>query len=176
MPKLPTSASWVIAGIFTLSALAIVSPSPVQAQRDRVNPTEILAAHNAYRGEVGLRALTWSEDLARSAQEWANHLAENPYLFGHGQSNYGRNLWGGTANRFSQTNMVDHWGSEKQYFVNGPFPNVSTTGDVSDVRNYSQIVWRKTTQVGCGLATGGGIDFFVCHYNPPGNQAGQKVY
>lgn len=175
MPKLPASASWVIAGTLTLNALAIFPPSPVQAQRDRLNPTEILAAHNAYRRELNLPPLIWSEDLAQSAQEWADHLAEKN-IFEHSKSNYGENLWKGTANLSSQTNMVDGWGSEKKNFQPGIFPDVSTTGKWSDVGHYTQIVWKNTTTVGCGLATGGRNDFFVCHYDPPGNYEEERVY
>jgi pathogenesis-related protein 1 len=31
--------------------------------------------HNKVRTEVGVTALTWSPDLAKFAQEWADHLA-----------------------------------------------------------------------------------------------------
>lgn len=38
---------------------------------------EILDAHNRYRAEVGVPPLSWSDDLANQAQDWANYLAAN---------------------------------------------------------------------------------------------------
>jgi hypothetical protein len=68
------------------------------------------------------------------------------------------------------------WGDEKQFFRNGVFPNVSTTGNWIQVGHYTQLVWRDTKEVGGGLATGHGADFLVCNYDPPGNWLGAQVY
>ena len=134
---------------------------------------EILNAHNNYRAEVGVPPLQWSENLAASAQQWAKQLAQTG-TFEHSQA--GENLAQGTTNAFSVTQLVDTWGGEKQYFRNGTFPNVSSSGNWGDVGHYTQIVWRNTTEVGCGLASGNGNDVLVCHYNPAGNFNGQPVF
>ena len=142
------------------------------SQSHRVNQSEILAAHNKYRREVGVPGLVWSDTIAASARQWADHLAATR-SFKHSSSGYGENIWSGTTGSFSQTDMVDRWGSEQQYFVaGGSFPNVcrGTCG------HYTQIIWRHTTAIGCGLATDGGRDYLVCQYNPPGNYRGQKPY
>jgi len=80
---------------------------------------EILNAHNNYRTEVEVPPLQWSEDLAASAQQWANKLAQTG-TFEHSQA--GENLAEGTTGAFSVTQLVDMWGGEKQYFSNGTFP------------------------------------------------------
>jgi hypothetical protein len=134
---------------------------------------EILAAHNGYRAQVGVPPLQWSDSLAASAQNWANHLAATGTLVHSGS---GENLADGTAGDFSVTQLIDMWGGEQQYFKDGVFPAVSSTGNWEDVGHYSQIVWRNTTEVGGGLATGQGLDFLVCHYNPAGNVNGETVY
>ena len=68
------------------------------------------------------------------------------------------------------------WGDEKKFFIDASFPDVSRTGEWLAVAHYSQLIWRKTTEVGCGLATGGGQDYLVCQYNPKGNFVGEKAF
>lgn len=139
---------------------------------------EILEAHNKYRAEVNVAPLTWSNTLASNAQEWANHLASlgGNTLQHSSNTGEGENLWLGTSGAFSYTQMVDMWGTEKQYFINGTFPDVSSTGNWFDVGHYTQIVWGNTTEVGCAIATSGGNDILVCRYSPPGNYSGQPVF
>ena len=139
---------------------------------------EILAAHNSYRKEVGVRPLTWSDDLASHAQEWADYLASlgGEELSHSENTDEGENLWRGTQGRFTNTQMVDSWGEEKENFVEGTFPNVSSTGNSDDVGHYTQVVWRNTKEVGCAIASAGGNDILVCRYSPPGNFEGEVVY
>ena len=135
----------------------------------------ILAAHNSYRAQVGVPPLQWSDSLAVSSQNWANQLAATGTLV-HSHGPYGENLAEGTAGGFSVTQLVDIWGNEKQFFIAGVFPNVSSTGNWEDVGHYTQVVWRNTTQVGGALATGHGLDFLVCQYLPEGNVTGEAVF
>ena len=138
---------------------------------------EILNAHNSYRSQVGVAALTWSDALASHAQDWANHLSSHGLFQHSGTSGQGENLWMGTSHRFSFTQMVGSWGDEKQHFVKGTFPNVSNTGNWVDVGHYTQIVWRNTTQVGCAVVDGGdGNARLVCRYVSQGNVIGQSVF
>ena len=153
--------------------LVVEEPLPQQAQ-------ELLDLHNQYRDEVQVPRLTWSSTLADSAQSWADELAADGGALRHSEpgngSGRGENLWGGTAGRFSLAQMVNSWGSEKRFFQNGRFPNVSSTGNWQDVGHYSQMVWRDTTQLGCGLATADRNDILVCQYSQPGNVMGQPVF
>ena len=134
---------------------------------------ELLAAHNNWRAEIGVPPLQWSDSLAVSAQLWADHLASTG-TFEHNRS--GQNLALATTGVLSATQLVGIWGNEKQYFKVGVFPDVSTTGNFAQVGHYTQLIWRNTQEVGCGLATGNGIDILVCNYNPPGNVLGGTVY
>jgi hypothetical protein len=138
---------------------------------------ELLAAQNAYRQQVGEPALVWSDRLADSAQAWAEHLANDVHAMRHsGAIATGENIATWTAGHASLTRLVRLWGAEKVYFIDAVFPDVSRTGDWKTVGHYSQLVWRKTTDVGCGLATGGGQDYLVCQYNPMGNFYGEKAF
>ncbi len=162
----------------TEPAIAHSSPPDSLVVGQQANPVveELLNAHNRYREEVEVPLLSWSPSLAESAHNWATELvADN--RFAHSNSEYGENLWKGTAGRFSPRQMVESWGNEKQYFIaNQPFPNVSTTGNWMDVGHYTQIVWEETTEVGCAIATGHGWDVLVCHYSPPGNFMGEQPF
>ena len=163
-------------------------PSPTPSASPTTNPTTtpapsstaktLLDRHNFYRAQVGVPALKWSDRLASNAQGWANNLASRggKTLQHSSGSGEGENLWMGSAGYFSQQTMVDGWGEEKKYYKPGVFPDVSTTGNWSDVGHYTQLVWRNTTEVGCAIATAGGNDILVCRYSPPGNYMGQKAF
>jgi hypothetical protein len=143
------------------------------------NP-EILAAHNAYRNEVGAVPLTYNTTLAASAQAWAEHDASIGSLV-HSDSggSYGENIARWSTGWASWTDIVNLWGGEKSFFIYGPLGDgSSTTGNVYDVGHYTQIVWSTTTQVGCGKATNvsQNADYFVCQYSPPGNFLGEYPY
>ena len=138
----------------------------------------VLAKHNAERARLGLQPLHWSDELARGAEAWANHLAATG-RFEHspdeaGQPKIGENIWGGTAGRFGPERMVAGWISERQHFKPGVFPANSTTGEVEDVSHYTQIVWRSTRELGCAVARSRSEDILVCRYNSPGNVFGES--
>lgn len=136
-----------------------------------------LAAHNKYRRELRLPALKWSESLERGARAWAKSLTEARAFKHSGVSGQGENLWIGTSNRFTPTQMIDSWGSEKRNFKYGKFPNVSRTGNWTDVGHYTQIIWRNTTEVGCAGFNGpDGKYRLVARYRAPGNFRGQAPY
>lgn len=160
----------------TVLALLLASLSPVAMAQEpapaALSSEELLAAHNRYRAEVGVPPLVWSEELATSAQAWARDLASRG-SFEHSSTPHGENLWMGTSGRFSSTRMVELWGEEKRDYVHGIFPKVTTGGVVG---HYTQMVWRSTLRVGCGLSSSSGQDILVCHYDPPGNFYGKAPY
>ncbi|HEX7838662.1 MAG TPA: CAP domain-containing protein [Kofleriaceae bacterium] len=148
------------------------APQPVPPRPDGFIE-EILAAHNKYRAEVGAPPLQWSDDLATTAKQWADHLASAGRGLEH--SGPGQNLWSGGTGFFSFTRMVDDWGAEKRFYKPGLVPDVSTSGNFGDVGHYTQLIWRSTTHVGGGVSSGGGNDYLVCNYSPAGNVLGQGV-
>ena len=139
---------------------------------------ELLTAHNQERANFGSAPLSWSPDLARDAQVWANRLAREGRMR-HGsqfeRKGQGENLWMGTAGYYSLTQMMSYFIAEKRDFKHGEFPHVSRTGQWRDVGHYTQIVWADTREVGCAVARGGRDEFLVCRYWPAGNTYGRKV-
>lgn len=138
----------------------------------------MLASHNAARAEVGVPAVELDAALSAAALDYAELLIANG-RFEHSPNssrpNQGENLWAGTAGAFTFQSMVDGWIDEKQFFVAGTFPDVSTTGRWQDVGHYTQIIWRSTTKIGCGIASDSRRDVLVCRYSPPGNFIGRTV-
>ncbi|MBS0481109.1 MAG: SCP-like extracellular [Proteobacteria bacterium] len=138
--------------------------------------TRLLASHNRERMRVGAAQLHWNAALARRAQAWADHLAETG-RFEHspnlpGQALEGENIWGGTTGAYQPEDMIGLWIDERARFIPGTFPRNSTTGRVEDVSHYTQVIWPRTTQVGCALAKGRAEDILVCRYSEPGNVVG----
>lgn len=138
--------------------------------------TQILAAHNIERAGLGLPPLTWDDELAVGAKQWSSYLAK-ARRFEHspnepGAQPVGENIWGGTAGRFQPVSMVGLWIAEKQHYQPGVFPRNSRTGDVRDVSHYTQVIWRQTTKVGCGISRAYNEDILVCRYARAGNIIG----
>jgi uncharacterized protein YkwD len=138
----------------------------------------VLDEQNSYRKELGLPLLTWSPQLARDALAWARKLASSGKGAHDPQAktlHEGENIWWGTVDAYSYSQMVDFWASEKKDFVYGIFPNCANARSAV-VGHYTQMVWKNTTSTGCALSSNGKMDFLVCRYAPPGNVIGQKPY
>lgn len=131
--------------------------------------SELLSRHNYWREQVGVGTLTWSSEVAAYAQEWADHLQSQDCSLEHRTDRlYGENLAGGYG--MSAQEVVDMWASEK---ANYDYESNTCNGVCG---HYTQVVWRGTTQIGCGMATCGGKEVWVCNYNPAGNYIGMKPY
>jgi hypothetical protein len=162
---------------FVLAIAAMIVPATDAASFTAAQQNELLAAQNKYRSEVTEPPLKWSDSLAASAQRWAEHLANDVHALKHsGAAAAGENLAMWTAGRASLTKLVDLWGAEKAYFIESTFPGVSRSGNWKTVAHYTQMIWRNTTDVGCGIATRGGVDYLVCQYAPQGNFMGERVF
>jgi hypothetical protein len=168
--------------ILTLAAAAsglAVSPAvPILAGRNASFAHRLIAAHNAERMVMRVPLMAWDPALATGAATYARQLAYSG-TFAHSDRSarrgIGENLWMGTSRAFSLEQMVGTWISERQWFRQGIFPNVSRSGGWARVGHYSQIIWPTTTRVGCGLANGRGRDVLVCRYAPAGNIDGRRV-
>ena len=172
-----------------LITLALFAVAPAQAATlpgpNRPGPAErgeallrniVLNAHNQARGDFGVPAMSWNEELAAGALAHAQYMATTG-VYGHDRTpgrrqKSGENLWRGQRDRFSYDVMVGVMIEEARHFRPGAFPNNSATGSWNDVAHYTQIIWPTTTSVGCALASSATTDYFVCRYSPTGNRDG----
>ncbi|KAI0669976.1 CAP domain-containing protein, partial [Trametes maxima] len=130
---------------------------------------QYLQAHNSIRSQHGASPLTWSDDLAAKAQQWANGC-----VFQHSGGSlgpFGENLAAGTGSSYGIQSAVKSWTDE--YNPNSPEPS-----------HFTQVVWKASSQVGCAVQSCNGIfdasfgpaKFFVCEYSKQGNVIGQFAY
>ena len=144
------------AGTVAAQRRPIGDPGPVA---DGVSLADnMLAAHNAVRGSLGVPALVWSERLAGFAQEWANTLAARGQFFHRRNSPYGENLFEIMGASAPPVEVVNQWASES--------------------RNYQ---YRSNSCRGvCGHYMRGGTQrqdrSMGSNYDPPGNWIGKYPY
>ena len=153
-------------------------PRPAERGQALLRDT-VSGAHNQARARFGVPALAWSDQLSAEAMVHAQYMARTG-AYGHDRTpgrrkKSGENLWRGQRGLFSYDVMVGVMVEEARHFRAGVFPNVSRTGDWSQVAHYTQIVWPTTTEVGCALASSATTDYFVCRYAPTGNKDGYQL-
>jgi pathogenesis-related protein 1 len=152
-----------------------------------IDARAIVAAHNHLRSEVGVANIKYSSKLAVSAQSWADHLQQKnncKMIHTTPDGKYGENLFWGSAVKWTDgrieeqhitsKQVVDDWGSEKIDY--DYTTNECTKGKMCG--HYTQVIWRNSTKVGCGMAVceESKEQVWVCRYQPAGNWVGTKPY
>ena len=159
------------------------------------NPEELAALqiHNCARKTVdpaptvAIPNLAWSSTIASTAQTYANQCN-----YAHsGNQSYGENIYAaapaapGDSRDTALSDATSSWISEEPDY-NYAANTCTPTGNNHTCGHYTQVVWRATTQVGCGAAYcttnspfGSNFPtwtFVVCNYSPPGNFNNQRPY
>jgi len=159
---------------------------------------ECLNAHNVLRAlHPGTGAMTWNDDVAKGAQEWANHLATLGKMEHASRSStgLGENLytaWWGLSGCRSVTcsAAVRAWYMEiNDYDYATNDRKATSPGKV--IGHFTQVVWKGSTEVGAGIAYGKRIEkvtnadgveeekvynavYIVGRYKPDGNIIGRR--
>ncbi|KAF1967490.1 PR-1-like protein [Bimuria novae-zelandiae CBS 107.79] len=131
-----------------------------------------LDAHNNARAEVGTADLTWDASLAADALAYAQTLASSGTFEHSGVSDQGENLYMQSNTDSPLTNAVNAFVEEKSSY-NGEA--ISSTNYMI-FGHYTQAVWKDTTKVGMGFASGSSGTYVVARYQSPGNFIGEKAY
>ncbi|KAI7836489.1 hypothetical protein COHA_009641 [Chlorella ohadii] len=115
------------------------------------NPdTGVLARHNLFRANhTATSALTWSAAVATSAQAWADGCI---YQHTAGGS-YGENLYAttGSGGADACSSATNSWYNE---IADWDFStSARKAGSSGATGHFTQVVWKGTTQLGCGIKT-----------------------
>jgi uncharacterized protein YkwD len=153
-------ARWVLVGVAAASGTAA----------DGSLATQMLAAHNAARAAVKTKPLVWSDKLAVAAQDWANSLLTRLTLIHQKKSKYGENMYELAGGKSTPEEVVKVWTSESADY------DYKSNRCRSACGHYTQVIWRDTREVGCGVARHGTREIWVCEYAPPGNFVGERPY
>ncbi|MBK6285827.1 MAG: SCP-like extracellular [Draconibacterium sp.] len=169
----------IILGMFIVRVQAQSVPDITGSKVTKEEAQTALDFHNKVRADVGVNALTWSPDLAKFAQEWADHLAsqgcdmQHRPRTGEWTQKYGENIFWGKGADYSALDASKSWYSEIEFYTHGEISssNWSKTG------HYTQMVWKKTSQVGIAVAKcSDGAIIIVANYDPAGNFMGESPY
>ncbi|PIA55582.1 hypothetical protein AQUCO_00700115v1 [Aquilegia coerulea] len=164
----------------TLAASVLPPPLPPHAKAPVVSKqnaeSEFLLAHNKARSAVGVGPLKWSKKLANDTSRRVRYLRKNQGCdyADTGSSEYGMNQF--RVNNMDATPQaaVQAWMEEKKYYNHAK----NTCAENHYCNSYQQVVWKKTTWVGCAQTECNmeHVSLTICYYDPPGNVNGQKPY
>lgn len=147
-------------------------PAPIPGPLDAATQGQLVAAHNAARSQVGVSALVWSDTVAETARRWAGELASKGCGLQHNPSKtYGENLYWTTAAK-NGTEVTAAWTAEAANYD----AQTHTCAEGQVCGHYTQVVWAKSTKLGCGMAQCGSTQVWVCNYDPPGNMLGEHPF
>lgn len=174
----------------------ITPPKFTLSPEDKIR---ILYVHNTYRNEFAsgmhgfskgsnLNELVWDDDLASKAQSWADRQTASAHSEEADRktakfSKVGENLF--QYNSLARPTKVlwkaaiNSWYLEFRDFKDRS-PDFASYKGSSHYAQFAQLIWAKTTSVGCGASyafeSGWYTTTIVCHYGPAGNEEGHAVY
>ncbi|GAB1603813.1 cysteine-rich secretory protein LCCL domain-containing 2-like [Argonauta hians] len=162
--------------LLLLAVLPIISADLIKSE----NLTDfVLGFHNKLRageGAADMIELQWSDKLAKEANAWASRCVFKHQMKGRGENLAFDSNRGKTEDKLESS--MQSWFDEKRMFSR----QMSSCGSTC---HYTQMVWAKTTHVGCSAVTCSNLQAFgryvsnalylVCFYDPMGNY-GTNLY
>jgi hypothetical protein len=141
----------------------------------------VTSAHNQVRAALGIPDLVWDPALAAVAQAWAEQCVDDASPIGLIDHNAGRsdtypgyvgeNIYGSGGSATGPA-AVALWVSEEPDYDYA----TDTCAPGKTCGHYTQVVWRASERLGCGLHDCPGLTFgssVVCNYSPGGNSGGK---
>ncbi|MFD6158389.1 CAP family protein [Nocardia sp. NPDC060256] len=142
--------------------------------------SECLAKHNQLRERHGVPAMTISPKLVAHAKKRVQELSMEEGLTagyqGNQDSGFGENIsWKATNTpgyNYACGDAVQAWYSEVDNYRFGE------EGHQRRTEEFTQVVWKSSTELGCARASGKGTNwagesYVLCSYSPSGNYGGK---
>uniref|UniRef100_A0ACD6ANP0 Uncharacterized protein n=1 Tax=Avena sativa TaxID=4498 RepID=A0ACD6ANP0_AVESA len=156
-----------------LAMLALAMAMAVAVASAQNTPQDFVNLHNRARAADGVGPVAWDNTVAKFAQDYAAKRAADCRLQ-HSGGPFGENIFKGSGKAWTAADAVKLWVDEKKnYHLSS---NTCDAGKVCG--HYTQVVWRKSTRIGCArvVCAGNRGVFITCNYNPPGNFNGERPF
>ncbi|KAH7052528.1 CAP domain-containing protein [Linnemannia elongata] len=136
-----------------------------------IDQVTVITAMNTNRAKYGAKPVLWSASLVPGVTQYARmcKLAHSD-----ARARYGETLHAVGKPNVGIAEAINSWMAEASKY------NYHAPGFSAATGDFTQIVWKSTTQVVCVQAQCGACTIFsqpatftVCRYTPPGNFPGQ---
>lgn len=141
-----------------------------------------VSKHNAYRATHKSPNITISNSLNTSAQAWAETVASSgKFAHSTNRNNVGENIYASYTTETSIDPSTLGSGAVSDWYNEVKDYNYASPGFSSETGHFTQVVWKGSTELGCGAAQGTATIegtkynafYVVCQYAPAGNVQGQ---
>ena len=128
----------------------------------------LLYWHNHARRYFKVKDLTRSSDLEKIAQDYAEYLVTHPENLRKNQTHtykgsaLGENIYVGENDNGIVELVIDAWYKESDLYYEDP-KNYEVSA------HFTQLVWKSTKLLGCGISCNKYKCYVVCKYYPAGN-------
>ena len=134
---------------------------------------KILQRHNYYRAKHQANDLVRESEIEAIAQSYTNIIIQSGGQLIHSQNEYknqhlGENLYTAYNVKDIGTACVELWYSEEANY------NYKKPGFASNTGHFTQLVWKNSKKLGCGIGCDNkSICYVTCNYFPAGNVMNQ---